>query len=100
MFADLIPTCKFCVVWIFACTERLSDDRNKAVADGGVLFLLNGRVTTRVSRYTYGVRCRQRYDPWRLDHYLRKNTVYTCSATGEECVPNVFSIVLPEVRML
>ncbi|KAL1726860.1 hypothetical protein EV714DRAFT_286913 [Schizophyllum commune] len=69
---------------------------NKAVADGGVLFLLNGRVTTRVSRYTYGVRCHQRYDPWRMDHYLRKNTVYTCSVTGEECVPNVFSIVLPE----
>ncbi|KAI4526241.1 hypothetical protein K525DRAFT_360096 [Schizophyllum commune Loenen D] len=69
---------------------------NKAVADGGVLFLLNGRVTTRVSRYTYGVQCRQRYNPWCMDHYLRKDTVYTCSATGKKCVPNVFSIVLPE----
>ncbi|KAI5824782.1 hypothetical protein K523DRAFT_284377 [Schizophyllum commune Tattone D] len=68
---------------------------NKAVADGGVLFLLNGRVTTRVSRYTYGVRCSALYRAWDPAHYLRKDTVRLDSVSGYEFIPGCFTTVLP-----
>ena len=67
------------------------------MADGGVLTLLNGRVTTRVSRYTYGVRCSERFRAWDPAHRLRMDTIYFDSLTGFTYVPGYFETVLPVV---
>ncbi|KAL1674598.1 hypothetical protein EV122DRAFT_293372 [Schizophyllum commune] len=68
---------------------------NKAVADGGVLFLLKGSVTTRVSRYTYGVDCCTPYNPDLSEHRRRKDSSYICELSGERYLPNAFACVLP-----
>ncbi|KAL1693048.1 hypothetical protein GGG16DRAFT_123573 [Schizophyllum commune] len=69
---------------------------NKAVADGGVLFMLNGSVTTRVSRYTYGVVCEVLYSPELPDHLKRKESSYINSLSGDVYLSGSFAIILPE----
>ncbi|TRM65694.1 hypothetical protein BD626DRAFT_566363 [Schizophyllum amplum] len=69
---------------------------NKAVADGGVLHLLKGRVTTRMSRYTYGiiVKCKIPYLASKPGHRKREHTAFK-DVKGEKCIPNSFAIILP-----
>ncbi|KAI5897240.1 uncharacterized protein SCHCODRAFT_01111076 [Schizophyllum commune H4-8] len=47
---------------------------NKAVADGGVLYVLDHRVTARVAKFTYGVCGSQRYQQSIPDHARRELT--------------------------
>ncbi|KAL1726862.1 hypothetical protein EV714DRAFT_276153 [Schizophyllum commune] len=67
---------------------------NKAVADGGVLFSLNGRVTARVSRCTYGVAFCVVYDPDDREHVRRRDTAFV-DPSGVWHVPDAFASILP-----
>ena len=73
--------------------------RNKAVSDGAISFYLDHFVRTRVSKVTYGVFAKDPYDPSDPDHRSRSHRVNT-SASGIECIGDVFSIILPKVSLL
>ena len=73
--------------------------RNKAVSDGAISFYLDHFVRTRVSKVTYGVFAKDPYDPSDPDHRSRSHRVNT-SASGIECIRDVFSIILPKVSLL
>jgi hypothetical protein len=73
-----------------------TENRNKAVAHGAVSYYLDHRVTTRVSKYTFGVRCGTPYDPDDPEHIERESTKYR-SASGVWYIPNAFQTILPRV---
>ncbi|RXW25730.1 hypothetical protein EST38_g170 [Candolleomyces aberdarensis] len=66
---------------------------NKAVADGAISFYLDHRVSSRMSRFTYGVNCHVPYNPSDEDHRIRSITSWL-SPSGARRVPGFFSIIL------
>ena len=73
--------------------------RNKAVAEGAISFNIDHSVTSRVSRYTYGVECCPTFDPDNLEHIARAHT-REAGPSGTLVVPNGFSGILSKVSIL
>jgi hypothetical protein len=69
---------------------------NKAVADGAVLSYIDPLVSSRTSRYTYGIKCRRRYSPSLADHQERGHTQLV-SPSGAIVLPNAFQSILMKV---
>jgi len=74
--------------------SRPDNHVNKAVAHGAVSYYLDHRVTTRVSKYTFGVRCGKPFDPDDPEHVERESSKYR-SASGIWYIPNAFETILP-----
>ncbi|KAK0222693.1 hypothetical protein EDD85DRAFT_959951 [Armillaria nabsnona] len=68
---------------------------NKAVADGAMSFYLDHAVSSRVSKFNYGVRMSQVFDPGNAEHQKRKNKAYM-DASGELMIGNLFDTILPK----
>ncbi|KAI9573190.1 hypothetical protein HD554DRAFT_2059660 [Boletus coccyginus] len=66
---------------------------NKAVADGAVLSCINPLVTSRTSRFTYGLECNTLYLPYLAGHQEREHTRYT-GLSGNIRLPNAFQSIL------
>ena len=72
---------------------------NKAVADSAVSSYTDALVTSRTSRYTYGIKCYKTYDPSLSDHRKREYTRFT-SLSGVSRLPNAFSSSFGAARTL
>ncbi|PBK65406.1 hypothetical protein ARMSODRAFT_940350 [Armillaria solidipes] len=68
---------------------------NKAVADGAMSFYLDHAVTSRISKFNYGVRMNRKFDPGNAEHEKRKHKAYI-DASGDLRVGDQFSIILPK----
>ncbi|KAF9222351.1 hypothetical protein BS17DRAFT_818684 [Gyrodon lividus] len=66
---------------------------NKAVADGAVSFYIDHLVTSRTSRFTYGVECHPYFDPHLAEHRERDHMQYT-DPSGHTLLPNGFQSIL------
>ncbi|GAW00248.1 protein [Lentinula edodes] len=64
---------------------------NKAVADGGVSFYLDHFVSSRVARYSYGIKCSKIYQTSNPEHRRRG---FHNSIAGTFQVENCFSLIL------
>ncbi|KAJ3881321.1 hypothetical protein F5051DRAFT_458832 [Lentinula edodes] len=64
---------------------------NKAVADGGVSFYLEHFVSSRVARYSYGIKCSKIYQASNPEHRRRG---FHNSIAGTFQVENCFSLIL------
>lgn len=89
-----VPTCVFCES-ILICDLR--GHRNKAVAQGAVAFFLDAIVTSRVSRFEYGIKTSVKYDPCNLQHAVRSSQAIFM-ADGVKRLPCGFTTILDEVR--
>jgi hypothetical protein len=78
-------------------TAKAARIRNKAVAEGGIIFRLDHSVSSRVARYTYGIKVNTLFNPSLADHLAREDTSYENPA-GEIRVPNYFSAILQKVN--
>ncbi|KAJ2916656.1 hypothetical protein MD484_g3731, partial [Candolleomyces efflorescens] len=67
---------------------------NKAVANGAVLFYLDGAVKSRVARMTYGIETSIGYDPSDPSHVARKHLVKPHSVHGDPELFDYFSSIL------
>ena len=70
---------------------------SKAVADGAISYYIDHFVQTRVSKLTYGIRCRKTYDPGNPEHRKRSTVAYTCGATGKTKIRGIFWVTLSGV---
>ena len=70
---------------------------NKAVADGGVSFYIDHFVTSRVSKFAYGIEIHQKYDASNTEHQRRKNSTVMTSK-GYLGIDGIFHVILPQVR--
>lgn len=75
-----------------------SDTRLNAVADGAIHFYLYHYVTSRITRYTYGIKSSIRFDESNPEHQRRASSKQE-QYDGIIVLPNAFDIVLPKVRM-
>lgn len=71
--------------------------RNKAVAEGAIIFKVDHAVSSRVARYTYGIRACEDFDPTRPDHLARESTCIE-APSGEILIPHCFSAILQKVN--
>ncbi|KAJ3523687.1 hypothetical protein NMY22_g11331 [Coprinellus aureogranulatus] len=69
---------------------------NKAVSNGAVSFYLDGAVTSRVSRATYGLNCWTTYDSTKPNHVKRGAKIKVHPDTGKPVLYEYFSIILPK----
>lgn len=74
----------------------LRGHRNKAVAQGAVAFFLDATVTSRVSRFEYGIQTSVRFNPLNVQHAVRSSQAVVM-ADGFKRLPNVFATILDEV---
>lgn len=75
----------------------MSNTRLNAVADGAIHFYLYHYVTSRITRYTYGIKSSIRFDESDPDHQLRASSKRE-QYDGTMVLPDAFDIVLPKVR--
>ena len=66
------------------------------MAQGAIAFFLDATVTSRVSRFEYGIETSIRYDPYNVQHAVRSSQAVVM-ADGIKRLPNVFSTILDEV---
>jgi len=66
---------------------------NKAVADGAVSFYIDHLVTSRTSKFIYGIDCNYYYDSSLADHRERANTKFN-DPSGQPRLPNGFGSIL------
>ena len=69
---------------------------NKAVSDGAISFYVDRYVSSRISRYTFGVYLHNLYDPTNPEHIKRIRTKMEYP-DHEERIPGLFSVILPKV---
>lgn len=69
---------------------------NKAVAQGAIAFFLDTIVTSRVSRFEYGLEVNVVYNPYNTQHAVRSSKA-AFMADGIKRLPNGFSTILDEV---
>ncbi|KAG6371752.1 WD40-repeat-containing domain protein [Boletus reticuloceps] len=75
---------------------RPSGHPNKAVADGAVSSYVDPLVTSRTSRYTYGIDVVSPYNPSLFDHREREHTQFA-TPSGGMVLPNGFKSILLKV---
>lgn len=92
--------CKFTLPSIMARVLTLWQ-RSKAVPHGAISFHLDGRVSSRVSRATYGVEVWNAYDSKLPDHVKRgaRGLITVHPITGEPILYGSFSVILPRVSI-
>ncbi|EIW80616.1 hypothetical protein CONPUDRAFT_166095 [Coniophora puteana RWD-64-598 SS2] len=73
--------------------SRPDSHANKAVADGAMSYYIDHLVTSRVAKYTYGMKMNVAFDPTNRQHVARWNTVFTWPSGGQR-VPGVFDTIL------
>ena len=73
--------------------------RNKAVSNGAVSYYIDGAVTTRMSRSTYGMSASTTYDSTNPEHVKRGRHITIHAVTGEPRLPCNFTVILPIVRV-
>ncbi|PFH47323.1 hypothetical protein AMATHDRAFT_43014 [Amanita thiersii Skay4041] len=66
---------------------------NKAVAEGSVSFYLDHYVTTRIAKYTYGIKVNADFDPDNSEHRRRERHAFV-GADGTRRLPGSFSPIL------
>ncbi|PFH48898.1 hypothetical protein AMATHDRAFT_5370 [Amanita thiersii Skay4041] len=66
---------------------------NKAVPEGAVSYHLDHCVTSRMSKFSYGIRADEIYDPKNAEHRARESKVI-CKPNGERRVPDGFTTIL------
>jgi len=66
---------------------------NKAVAEGAIMYKIDHFVSSRVSKYTYGIKFCNVFNPILEDHLARQHTCFEV-ASGETWIPNRFSVIL------
>ena len=64
--------------------------------EGALLFNLVRSVTSRISKYTYGINSSPSYDSNNSDHVARRHTCFTGN-DGTFCVPGRFGVILEKV---
>ncbi|KAF8606720.1 hypothetical protein BDV93DRAFT_542387 [Ceratobasidium sp. AG-I] len=74
-----------------------NDSTSKAVADGAVMWSTADSVTSRASRFSYGISARIRYDSRSLEHQGRRT--YTC-ASGHQLVSGRWCRVIDKGTVL
>ncbi|KAJ3513955.1 hypothetical protein NMY22_g14893 [Coprinellus aureogranulatus] len=79
-----------------ATVSRPDTHVNKAVSNGAVSFYLDGAVTSRVSRATYGLRCYNDYDSTDPHHVKRGAKIKVHSSTGMPVLFGKFDVILPK----
>jgi len=78
------------------CSLDLHVHSNKAVAQGAIAFFLDATVTSRVSRFEYGIEFCVTYEPYDVQHAMRTSqAIYM--ADGVKRLPGGFSTILDEV---
>lgn len=75
---------------------NLSDDRNKAVADGAISFFLDHFVGVRVSKHAYGIEVNIPFDPFDAEHVRRVSQSYV-SMAGDRRLTGHFNTILAKV---
>jgi hypothetical protein len=83
--------------YCFISIDQTARIRNKAVADGAIIFRLHHSVSSRVARYTYGIQINESFNPSLADHLARADTSYE-DLSGRMMVPNYFSSILQKVN--
>jgi hypothetical protein len=73
--------------------------RNKAVSSGAVSFYLDGFVSSRVARSTYGIDTWVPYNRTNLSHFQRERLVEVDPIDGEDVLKGFFWRILPKVRL-
>ncbi|TFK72406.1 hypothetical protein BDN72DRAFT_957282 [Pluteus cervinus] len=68
---------------------------NKVVADGAVSWHLDRRVSSRVSKFTYGVKASENYSESDRQHLRRKSRSFR-QFSGRICIPGLFTTILPK----
>ncbi|ESK91430.1 hypothetical protein Moror_2703 [Moniliophthora roreri MCA 2997] len=92
--------------WLFSNLEKALADMgltlsrpdgfvNKAVAEGAVSFYLDHCVTTRVSRFNYGVRFKVRFNSADPEHQKRAFATYV-QPDGQTYISGLFDVILPK----
>jgi len=69
---------------------------NKAVAQGAIAFFLDAVVTSRISRFEYGIKVCVHYEPYNAEHAMRSSQA-VFMADGVKRIPGGFSTILDEV---
>ncbi|RXW25701.1 hypothetical protein EST38_g127 [Candolleomyces aberdarensis] len=78
---------------------RPDTHRNKAVSSGAVSFYLDGFVSSRVARSTYGIDTWVPYNPTNLAHFQRASLVEVDSVDGEDILKGFFWCILPKAQI-
>ncbi|TFK63659.1 hypothetical protein BDN72DRAFT_963759 [Pluteus cervinus] len=68
---------------------------NKVVANGAVSYFLDHRVSSRVSKFIYGVKACENYVHSNKEHVRRKSRRFS-QLSGRVCIPGAFTIILPK----
>ena len=69
------------------------------MSDGALSYYHDHFVSTRVSKFTYGLFCNTLFNPAVPDHQERSHHVRV-SASGRRLVPGFFDVILPKVCLL
>ncbi|KAJ3513953.1 hypothetical protein NMY22_g14895 [Coprinellus aureogranulatus] len=73
---------------------------NKAVSNGAVSYYVDGAVTTRMSRSTYGTPVIQYYDSTNEEHVKRAKHIKVHSVTAKPYIDEFFDAILPVGTMV
>ncbi|KAJ3523685.1 hypothetical protein NMY22_g11333 [Coprinellus aureogranulatus] len=68
---------------------------NKAVSNGAVSYYVDGTVTSRMARSTYGIPVVRTYDAANPDHVRRGRYVRVSEVTGKPMIDDFFNVILP-----
>lgn len=71
--------------------------RNKAVSNGAVSFYIDGSVSSRVSRATYGTEVYHLYDSTKPSHIKRGSKIQVHPDHGKPVLYDGFSVILCKV---
>ena len=86
-----------CPVRFRGCVNLAISHRNKAVAIGAVSHYVDHFVTSRISKFTYGVACNTAYDPSNAEHRKRSHNTFV-NSMGEKRIRGGFATMLTRVR--
>lgn len=86
---------KRCLTPLGLSVFRAETHVNKAVSDGAISFYVDRYVSSRISRYTFGVYLHDLYDPTNPEHIKRIRTKILYP-DHEERIPGLFSVILPK----
>jgi hypothetical protein len=91
-YFDLIPICK-CTLAHQIVLNWDQGFSSKAVAEGAISHILDRSVASRMSRYTYGIKCSPTFVPHDPEHVARRHMCRT-RPSGNVSVPGFFVAIL------
>ncbi|KAG8903284.1 hypothetical protein FRB99_003525 [Tulasnella sp. 403] len=66
------------------------DPSPNIVPHGAITFFVDNLVTARVAKDTYGIRVRYTFDKDNMDHFLRREKIHECEASGQNILTDGF----------